>query len=459
MSVRRSLILLALLMFSLPALAFAFRTNTLRRGDPVRNWQIHSIQRGTVAVTVTAIGVIEADTTVKLSFVEMGRVAEVLVQPGEVVEAGDILARLADDNQRIAYEQAVLSLRLAELQKQALLEPPEEWEIRAAEANVASAQAAYTSILTAISDDEIRAAELRYQQALTAEADARSARVEADGGYPDEYYQILDAQIGAAAFNVEIARLQLEALRNPDNDDQLGLAGARIAQAQRELERLKAGPSPTEIDRADVAIRQAQVQVEQAELALNRRALTAPFSGLVSVVNLEEGVLIVAGQPVIELVDAAPLRLTVQVDEIDIRQIQTGMPADIELDALPGLAFPATLEQIALLGRNEEGIISYDVRLLLEAPDPRVRVGMTAEASIIVEDRQDVLVVPNNYIRLDRDTDQAFVNVLAPDGTLDEKAITLGLRGQETSEIVSGLAAGDIIVIDLASPGFEFLGG
>jgi HlyD family secretion protein len=270
---------------------------------------------------------------------------------------------------------------------------------------------------------------------------------------------MLDAQIGTASFNVEIARLQLEALRSPDNRDQLGLAGARIAQAQRELERLKAGPSQAEIDRADVAIRQALVQVEQAGLALNRRALAAPFAGLVSVVNVEEGALIVPGQPVIEMVDSAPLRLTVQVDEIDVRQIREGMPASIELDALPGLVFPARLEQIALLGRNEDGIISYDVRLALETPDPRARVGMTAEASIIIEERRDVLVVPNAYIRLDRNADTAFVNVLSPDGTLVEKELVLGLRGQDASEIVSGLAAGDVIVIDLAAQGFNLLGG
>lgn len=459
MSVRRSLIILALLVFSLPALAFAVRTNNLRRGDSFRNWQLNAVQRGSVAVTITAIGAIEADTAVRLSFTEPGRVVEALAQPGDMVEAGDVLVRLADENERIAYEQAMLSLRLAELQKQALLEPPQEWEIRAAEANVASAQGAYTSILNAVSDEEIRAAELRYQQALTAEEDARRTRIEADGGYPDEYYRILDAQIGTASFNVEIARLQLEALRHPDNSDQLSLAGARIVQAQRELERLKAGPSQAEIDRADVAIRQALVQVEQAELALNRRALTAPFAGLVSVVNVEEGALIVPGQPVIEMVDSAPLRLTVQVDEIDVRQIREGMPASIELDALPGLVFPAKLEQIALLGRNEDGIISYDVRLALETPDPRARVGMTAEASIIIEERRDVLVVPNAYIRLDRNADTAFVNVLSPDGTLVEKEIVLGLRGQDTSEIVSGLAAGDVIVIDLAAQGFNLLGG
>lgn len=457
MSVWRSLLILALLMLVLPAATFAFRSNQLRGGSPVRNWQFHTVGRGDVSVAVTAIGAIEAESAVRLNFAEPGRVAEVLVQPGDAVRAGDVLLHLADDNQRVAYAQALLSLQLAELQKQTLLEPPKDWEIRVAEANIASAQGAYTSIARAVSGDDIRAAELRLQQAQTAEEDARRARASADGGQPEEAYQLLDAQIGAATFNIEIARLQLESLQR-GSSDQLAVAGARIAQAQRELERLQAGPTEIEINRADIAIEQAKIQVEQAALALERAALVALFDGVVAAVNVEVGALVTPGLPVVELVDAESLSLTVQVDEIDIRRIEENMPAQIELDALPGVRFASTLEQIALLGRSDGGIISYDVRLALDASDARVRVGMTAEASIVVEESRDTLVVPNTFIRLDRRTDRAFVNLLAADGTFSEIEIALGLRGQDMSEVVSGLRAGDVIVIDLGSERFDIFG-
>lgn len=458
MTVRRTLLILAILVLALPAFTFAFRTRQLHSNNSTQNLQFYNVRRGDVALTVTALGAIEADSTANLSFATAGRVIEVVAQPGDVVQAGDVLARLADDNERIAYDRAALSLELARMQRQALLEPPSEADIRAAEANIASAQAAYGTIVDGVSAEEIRAAELRLQQAQTAEEDARRARVEAEGGKADPYYQILDAQIGAAAFNVEIARLQLEALRNPDTGGQLAVAGARITQAQAELERLKAGPTQADLDRAEVAIQQAQVQVDEAALALQQKKLTAPFDGMVTAVNVEQGTLVAPGVPVLELVDVSPLRLTVQVDEIDIRQIREDMAAQVELDALPGVAFPAVLEKIALVGSSEDGIISYDVRLALDSPDPRIRVGMTAEAAIVVQERRGVLLVPNLYIRLDRD-DRAFVNVMQPDGSFDEVEITLGLRGQDESEVVSGLQAGEILVIDQAGERFDLFGG
>lgn len=457
MTVRRSLVILTLLVLALPAFTFAFRTRQLSSSDTMQNLQFYTVTHGNVALSVTAIGAIDADAVASLSFRTAGRVVEVLVQPGDAVRVGEVLARLAEDNERIAYERAALSLQLAQMQQQALLEPPREADIRAAEANVVSAQAAYSAVADGVSAEEIRAAELRLQQAQTAEVDARRARVVAEGGKADPYYQILEAQIGAAAFNVEIALLQLEALRNPDTGGQLAVAGARIAQAQAELERLKAGSAQADLDRAEVAVQQAQVQVDEAALALQQKALTAPFAGVVTAVNLEQGALAAPGMPVLELVDSSPLWLTVQVDEIDIRQIQENMPAQVELDALPGVTLPAVLEKIALVGSSEEGIISYDVRLAVEAADPRLRVGMTAEASIITEERSGALVVPNSYIRLDGE--RAYVNVMNGDGTFEEVAVTLGLRGQEVSEVVSGLDEGDTLVIDLAGAGFGLFGG
>jgi multidrug efflux pump subunit AcrA (membrane-fusion protein) len=103
--------------------------------------------------------------------------------------------------------------------------------------------------------------------------------------------------------------------------------------------------------------------------------------------------------------------------------------------------------------------VSYDVKLLLDDIDNRVRDGMTAEAAVIVEARNDVLVVPNIYIRLDRRNEQAFVNVLKEDGTLEEVEVDLGLQGQDNSEVLAGLSAGDVVALDLAGDAFSLFGG
>src|SRR5690606_35612070 len=155
-------------------------------------------------------------------------------------------------------------------------------------------------------------------------------------GQTEQAYQLLDAQVGAASFNMEIARLQLEGLQN-GNQGALNVAYARVLQAQRELERVQAGPTQAEIDRADLAIQQAQVTADEAQKSLEQLTLTPPFDGVVTPVNAEVGVFSAPGTPVIELTDLSSLYVEAQVDEIDVRQVREGMPAQVVFDALPGV--------------------------------------------------------------------------------------------------------------------------
>ena len=458
MSVRRSLIVLMLIFFGLPALVFSMRAKQLQSAKPDQNLVFYVVQPGTVYVAVNAIGMGEAAASADLSFTKSGRVAEVLVQPGDVVAAGDVLGRLSSDDEQLAYDRSLQSLQLAQLQKEKLLQPPSEGDLAVAQANVNSAWGAYTGIQNAVSDTDLQAAQLRYDQAVQAEQDAITARNTVQGPQTDASLQILDAQIGVAGFNKEIARLQLEALQT-SNGGSLNAAYARVLQAQKVLEQAQAGPTQAQIDQADVSIQQAQAQSDQALKALNDRQLLSPFDGVVTAVNTEVGSLVGPGIPVIQIMDVAALHVMVQVDEVDIRQVAPGMPARVKLDALPGLELPATIEQIALLGTNDNGIISYDVRVRLDGFDPRVRVGLTADASVVVDERTQVLVVPNEYIRLDRLRDKSYVNIVNSDGLLEEIEVQLGLRGQDSSEIVSGLQAGDVLAVDLGGDQLSIFGG
>lgn len=455
MSVRRSLFILTILTLVIPVAVFGYRTN--RPQQPAStNIQEYQVEVGDVDVAVTAVGSVDADRTAALSFGAPGRVAEVLVSEGDAVQQGDVLARLDDDAQQIAVQQAVLGVQLALLQKDKLLAGPDEAQIAVAEANVNSAMGAVRSIQNAVSPEQVQAAQLAYEQAQAAVAAAQhdrafNAATEAEG-------TLLDAKVGEAQFNAEIARLNLETLQNA-NTPQLNAAYARVAQAQAELDRLRAGVSDTDISRADAAIAQAQVALDRAQAAADKALLTAPFDGIITAVNAEVGALAAPGMAMVEIADVQPLRLTIQIDEIDVRRIRVGMDATIQLDALPDAELSASVEQIALVPTTSGGIVSYDATVRFSGSDPRVRVGMTADASVIVDSRSGVLVVPNQYIRLDRARGGAFVNLVQPDGTLREIPITLGLQGQERSEITDGLKAGDRIGIDLSADAIGIFGG
>lgn len=461
MSVRRSLIVLFFLVLGLPIFIFGRSNLPAAQGEQIilSNLQLYEIRQGTVSRTVTALGNVEANQAVELSFLVAGRVDEVLIQLNEYVLPGDELVRLENETQQIQYQQALVTLDQARLEYEDLLEV-DDTTIRIAEASVDAAFGAYLSAANAVSEDDIRAADLAYEQALARAEELRLDRDRLGGQFGPESnaYISADARYGEATFQAEIARLQAEELRTA-SAPQAYAAYSRYLEAQAELERTLAGPTASEIEAAEANITQAENQLERAETTFTRTILQTPIAGVVTALNVEEGAVIAPGVTVVTVTDVSALGLTVQVDEIDIGLVEVGLPVRVEFDGLPDLLFPATVARVAPLGTPSGGIVSYDVEITLDGNDPRVRVGMTAEATIVIEEQPDVLVVPNLYVRRERSTDQAFVNVLRDDNTLEEVEVTLGMQGRDSSEVIAGLEEGDLVALDLGGGGVNVFEG
>jgi HlyD family secretion protein len=460
MSVRRSLFILAIFVVALPFFIFSNANQPQASSDGVElsNLQVYQVQRGTVALSVSAVGAIEAESRVSLNFLVAGEVAEIFVAQDDYVLAGDDLIRLDNESQRIAYDQALLRLDDARLAYQDL-ETVDEDDILLAQAAVDAAQGQYYSAVMAVNPADIEAADLRYEQALANIEDVRIERDNIGGQYGGDsvQWEIANAQYGEATFNAEIARLQAQDLRNA-NGPAIRAAAASLNQAEAELEQVLAGATQAELDAAALAIEQAENDLDRAETEYNRTILKAPITGVVTAINVELGGLVAPSLVVLEIMDIEPLGLTVQVDEIDIGLVQLGQSVRVNLDALADLSFPATVTSIAPLGNPSGGIVSYDVGIALEGQDPRVRVGMTAEATIVIQETVDVLLVPNLYIRRDLTTNRSYVLVLRPDNSVEEVEVTVGIQGRDSSEILSGLAEGDLVAIELGG-GDQLFGG
>jgi HlyD family secretion protein len=454
------LIVLLLFVLAIPALAFTMRANEEQAIQAQSaDLQFHVIGNGDVEVAITAVGSVEADESASLNFSGAGQVAEIFVQQGAVVTQGTPIARLENETQMIAVQQARLAVELAQLRKDDLLAGPDAGDIAVAEANIEAARGAAIALQQVASADDIRAAELAVEQADAALLAAQEARQTAQAGQPEQAYQLLDARVGQASFNAEIARLQLEQART-GNSAQVGAAYERVDQAEAQLAQLMAGPRQSQIDSADAAIAQAQAALDRAQRSLDDTILVAPFDGVLSSLTIEVGAVVSQALPVGQILDVTPLRVRANVDEIDVREISEQMPATLTFDALEDVEFAATLEEIAVLGVNNAGIINYPVTLRLDdVIDMRVLSGMTAEASMVVESVRGVLVVPNEYVRLDREDDRAFVNIVTSEGTLVEIEIALGLQGDDLSEVVSGLQVGDVIAVDLGGDIIPAFGG
>jgi HlyD family secretion protein len=448
MGVRRSLILLAIFSVLIPVGAFLMASQQAAKEEADRietleAMQTYSVQRGTVYVTVPAVGSIRADQVADLSFLASGQIESVLVKDGDYVEAGTPLIQLKNRAQVIRFGQANLNYESAVRQYEDLTTIDEN-DVLVAEANVQSAKGQYSGVASAVSPETLEAAELQYQQALVAVDGAQKARQNASPTLSDESLALLDAGIGEATFNAEIARLKVEELKT-SNYGELGAAGARINQAEQQLAQVQAGASEFELAQAQITVDQAEMQLDQAQLNYDRTIMTAPFSGIVSGLSVEVGQRIGAGVPLLQLVDVAPMTLEGSIDEVDLSKVSQGMAAQVEMDALPNVLLDAQISQLAPSGTTQNGLVSYEINLQLNTVDNHIRPGMTAQANIIVQQEADVVLVPNRFIQIDRATGKTSVNILTADGTMQPREVTVGLRGDDYTEIQSGLRVDETV--------------
>jgi HlyD family secretion protein len=184
---------------------------------------------------------------------------------------------------------------------------------------------------------------------------------------------------------------------------------------------------------------------------------------VITAVNVAEGE--IASGIVIELVDLNSLEVILNVDEIDIGALEVGQPAIITLESWPDTEIESEIASIApnAVTGPDSAVVIYEVRLTLAESDLPIRVGMTANASLITANRENVLLVPNAAINADRGNGTYSVNLVSTnaDGsqTVTEVAVTIGLRDGRYTQITSGLQAGDEVAIGNILPVQDLLGG
>ncbi|MCA9969303.1 MAG: efflux RND transporter periplasmic adaptor subunit, partial [Anaerolineales bacterium] len=248
---------------------------------------------------------------------------------------------------------------------------------------------------------------------------------------------------------------QRDLLLAPASAAQIAAAQASVAQAQASLDQLQRDPPAWQITQAEVQLAQAQISLQRAEQDLANATLVAPFAGVVTAVSVAEGE--VASGILVELVDSASLEVVLDVDEIDLANITVGQPAVVTLESWPDTPIDSEVTAVAPQAAQSPGsaLVTYDVSLSLAATDLPVRIGMTANASLVTDARTDVLLVPNSAITIDRTTGRAAVYVVQADGTVVETAVSIGLRDAQHTQIVSGLNAGDRVRLNYTPPAQE----
>jgi HlyD family secretion protein len=419
-----------------------------------------TVSRGTLAATISAAGTIAAQAQVSVQFQNSGQVKAVNVKVGDTVHAGQVMASLdtAELETEVASAQAALESAQAKLAlaKQA----PSDSEVKAAEAALASAQATLRAA-------QNEAAHLGDQVTIEkASLDNAAQRLsDAQGTYSNLLeYQCSGAQgrgapyvppagqewsqekaaLDNAQVDYQVAVANYNLAKAEVNNSSIESAAAQVASAQATLNSLKNTPASADVQLAELAVQTAQIALDQAKLDLKGSQLVAPFDGVVAVVNIQVGQQVSSSTEAITVANLSQLEAQVDVSETDLPSIKVGQSVQLTFDALTGQTFTGTVANVALVGTTSSGVVNYPVTIALDPTDAAIRPGMTANVSIVVEQHNNVLLVPNRAVKTSGK--QKIVTVLQ-EGKSTQVVVTLGLSGDTQSEVTSGLSESDVVVI------------
>ena len=275
------------------------------------------------------------------------------------------------------------------------------------------------------------------------------------------------AQIDPSTFEAEVssARAELESA-------EAGLELARMQWNRVQELRERQLIAPSEVDQASATLRQAEAQVrvrrhalERAERELDRTTITSPTDGMVISRDVDVGQTVAASlsAPILfELAsDLSRMQIHANVSEADIGRVIEGQIVEFQVDAYRDRVFKGEIIQVRNAPMVEDNVVHYETIISVDNEERLLKPGMTAEASIIVDQREDVVRVRNtalrarlpDNIRPDDPEDSEDMNgrvYLIDNGQLIAKAVKTGLSDGVYTEILEGLDIGDELAVGLS---------
>jgi len=458
--------------------------------------QLVTVVKGDLTVSVSGSGNIEVANEATLTFGSGGRVDKLNVEEGDVVSKGDVLARLDTSTLELAHTQATVALTQAQLAvTQAQLAE------QTAEYNLKKTKDTKDALELALFNAQINTQTAKYNLEKTRDlytwTDIKVAQADVDESeeyleycikklyeylpiildeegrevYPkieDDFteppgYKVWQDRIIHAQSRLNSAKDRLEAMQSGRDTEETAikrkqLEAAEMAEAQAEKNlndlrediaiqklQLEAAKQATEQTRQSVEL--AQQSLAEAQKQLDEATITAPFDGIVASADVEEGDTVLTTTTIIHLIDTTSMDLIVEIDEVDIPGVEVGQEVIIEIDALPDTIFRGTVAAVYPMPNSVGGVVLYDAKINLPAGESSgIKIGMSADADIIINERNNILLVPDRAIKQDSQGNQ-IVKVVVNEQT-KERPVVIGISDGFETEIVEGLNEGETVVLE-----------
>jgi HlyD family secretion protein len=314
-----------------------------------------------------------------------------------------------------------------------------------AKSQLATAQAKLEQTMQGATDADTVAAATAVDTAR-ANVDSAEAKLDALGiATPQDIQAARSAQVSAQA-GLQSAQAKLAQLQGGPTQADLESAKSGVAAAAATLATKSGNVRASDIALQQEAVRQAELAVQQAQIDQDNNTLVAPFDGVVASVSGNPGEIAPTGtNGFITLVDPSAVRVDVTVDETDVAKIAVGKNATLTFDALPGRSFRGKVISVAPNGTLSQGVVTYPVSISLDTRNQTLPGGLTASATITIDEKNDVLVVPLRAVR--RQGRDRVVEVMGEDGKTSPRAVKTGVQNEQLVEITDGLQEGDQVLV------------
>ena len=421
--------------------------------DSAATQRTATAERGVVQSTVSGNGSLEAAQQVELNFGASGEVTEIDVEAGEKVSKGDVLARIDSSSARASLASAEAQLSEAE----ETLEAAEESE----EVEAAYEGGATTVLASYEPGAGIGTAELSKPE------EEKGQSNQGPGAKDEQEPPSTESESGAQEEAPSAAPSEPSGEAAPSEAESSSPAGATVSVAT-----------------AEAKLRQARLSVESARQEVSETALRAPISGTIASVSgavgesvsgegsaagggsgAESGSGGSAGlgalgaasssessssssssSAFIVLSQLGRLKMEVSFSESDIGKVKVGQPATVSVSSMEGTELAGRVTKVDVLPSegSSSGVVEYPATITLRQRAKGVRAGMSASAEVVVEQVANALSVTSEAIT--SGPGGGSVTVLE-DGKEVERSVTTGLKGDETTQILSGVAAGETVVL------------
>jgi HlyD family secretion protein len=367
-----------------------------RGGTKIDPSKLQKVEKGDLAKSVVATGKVTPITKVEVKSKASGIVKKLLVDAGDKVKKGQLLAQL----DKVEIEAQVEQSRAA----------------------VESAEASLTS----------------------SEADYERAKVDAEGPDVPLLKRAYDRAIGMAKEGV----VSTSALEDAQKNYELALNKQNVSKAQATVLKAKIAQSRGQLG-------QDRANLKQLEEQLSYTDIQSPIDGVVLSRDVEMGdavssILVLGSSAtlVMTLGDTSSVYVKGKVDESDIGKVYLGQPARIKVESFKDKTFNGVVTKISPMGVEKDNVTTFEVRVSINNPGGELKAEMTANAEIILEEHKNVLQIPEGAIIYDKDK-KASVEIPEPRAKDGKKkiAVNIGISNGAKTELLGGLKEGDQVVL------------